>query len=185
MLLVQVCLALLLGMLGPLASAASLRRVGGGWYAWSGVLLAAWVTGVSGILVMRFPDWAVLYLFEAMGHSRSLIAFFGALLSLLLALLGMRLVAPLLAQGRVSAARLRVLVAAVACAAALLLVRVRLGVITTTLEFAHGPVRPSSRAAGFQGLFALVLIGAAVPCLGTLLLLSLDSLRRREPGGPD
>ena len=43
MLLVQLCLAFLLGMLGPLAGAAGVRRVDGGWYAWSGVLLAAWV----------------------------------------------------------------------------------------------------------------------------------------------
>jgi hypothetical protein len=180
MLLVQLCLAFLLGMLGPVASAASLRRTGGGWYAWSGVLLAGWVAGTSAILVQRFPDWAVLYLFEAKYHPL-LIVLLGALLSAFVAWLGMRLVVPPLIRDRLPQALLRIALATFASVALLVLVRERLTVVATTFEFRQEQALPASRVVGFQGLLALVLIGVVIPSLGSLLLLLLDSLRRREP----
>ena len=184
MLLVQLCLSFLLGMLGPLASAPRVRN-GGGWYAWSGVLLTAWLCGVSGLLVMRFPDWAVFYLFEAMGHSPFPIVLGGAVLSLLAAVLGMRLIVPLLTAGPVWRAVLLTLLVAAGCVAVLILSRDRLSVVATTLEYRKSLARPLTRVAGFQGRFGLVLIGALVPCVGSLLLLLLDSARPRRAGTPD
>ena len=152
--LVQLCLALLLGMLGPLASAPRMRGQRGGWYPWSGVLLAAWMAGVSGILAQRFPDWAVLYLFEALGHSRNVVGLPSR------RSLGRwsppsserRWWSHCLSQGRDRASsregrrgERRGFGADRAGAGD------RLVVVATTFEFQNGLARPFSRVIGFQG----------------------------------
>jgi hypothetical protein len=176
-LLAEVCLSLVLGMLGPLASARRLRQGEEGWYAYSGVLLAAWIVGTSTVLVLRFPDWAVSYLFEAMGRPRWPIVVVGGLVALFAAWLGMRLVVPFLRKGRLRAALFATAGAVCLGALVIALSHQRLAAVVTTFEFRQGVLRPFSQVAGFWGLMALTLISAAIPCGGALVLLALDSRR--------
>jgi hypothetical protein len=182
-LLVEVCLSLVLGMLGPLASSRQLREGGGSWYAYSGILLAAWVVGTSTVLVLRFPDWAVSYLFEAMNLPHWTIVAAGGLASLFAAWLGMRAVVPFLEKGRLRPALLATGAAVCLGALALVLTRLRLQTVVDTFQFRMGIQRPVGRVAGFRGLLALTLLAAAIPCGGALLLLVIDSRRLPSRSG--
>jgi hypothetical protein len=182
-LLVEVCLSLVLGMLGPLVSSRKLQQGSGGWYAYSGMLLAAWVVGTSTVMVLHFPDWAVSYLFEAMSMPHWIVAAAGGLVSLVAAWLGMRSVVPLLERGRLRPALLATAGAVCLLALAIVLTRQRLQTVVDTFQFRMGIERPFERVAGFGGLLALTLMSAAIPCGGALLLLAFDS--RRAPRRSD
>jgi hypothetical protein len=186
MILVELCLSFLLGMLGPLAGAPMLRLRGGGWYAWSGVLLATWMASVSAVLVQRFPDWVVLYTFEAKRLPGVVLVVATVLLSAGAAWMGSKWVIGPILSGRVGAAVARTAAGIAACALVLFLARERIAHMATTFEYRHGLMRPVQQVTGFPGLASLAAIGFGLPSLGVLLLLAMESLvrvsRPKAPG---
>jgi hypothetical protein len=178
MLAIELCLALLLGMLGPLVSAPALRARPGGWYPWSGVLLATWMAAVGAVLVQRFPDWAVLYAFEAKDLPGWAVAVGTVALSVGAAWLGSTWVIGPIRQGRSGLAVARTVMALAAAALLLFLLRGRITHMATTFEYRHGLVRPIQHVFGLRGLVTLVAIAIGIPGLGVLLLLLMESLGR-------
>ncbi len=174
MVLIQLCLALVMGTLYPLASAPMVRKRGG-WYPWSGVLCAAWVASVSGILVERFPDWAFLYLFEARGFPALPLAVVGVVLSVGVAWLGTRWVLSPILKGGTRTAAFRGAVAVICGIVPVYFAHRRISQMATTFEYAHGLVRPLQEVMGFRGLATMVLIMAGVPSAGILFFLIVES----------
>jgi hypothetical protein len=186
MILIELCLAFVLGALCPLASAPMVRRNGGGWYAWSGVLVSAWMAGVCALLVGRFPDWAVLYLFEAKSLPSLALVVASVVLSVAAAWLGSQLVVRPVMNGHPLIAAVGVFALVTVCAMALYLVRERILHMATTFEYRHGLLRRLPEVAGFRGLASIAAIAVSIPSLGTLLFVFSESaVRGRQPAGVD
>jgi hypothetical protein len=186
MILIELCLAFVLGALYPLASAPMVRRHGGGWYAWSGVLISAWMAGVCALLVGRFPDWAVLYLFEAKSLPPSALVVASVVLSVVAAWLGSRLVVRPIVNGHPLVAAVGAFALVAVCAIALYLAQERILHMATTFEYRLGLFRRLPDVAGFRGLASIAAIAVSIPSLGTLLFMFSESvLRGRQAAGVD
>ncbi len=175
---VELSLALLLGaLLGTLAMAGRPAPLP----AWSEVFapgVMGWLCGVQGILFQRQADYMLAYL--ANGRLHPVLWYCAwALACVLLTLVGSRMVQGVrrgfpAARGKVAWAG-GVLLAG--CGA---LLWPRLSIFGSTLEFVVGLGRPLSTQPAAGMLLTLTLLGSAIPVMGAIGLVALDSRRVRR-----